>query len=127
VDPAHDLFTAGGLQHNGWHLLSVLSPTEEVTAATLAAMTGRDVKTVRRYLSAFVKLALAVPSGDGYQRVAQLDLDAAAAVLGVTGAAATRAAAGAAKRTEWATRRAQVAGAVAKATGFDPATGEVHE
>jgi hypothetical protein len=127
VDPAHDLFTAGGLQHNGWHLLSVLNPTEEFTAATLAAMTGRDAKTVRRYLSAFVKLALALPSGDGYLRVAQPDLDAAAGVLGVTGAAATRAAAGAAKRAAWTTHRAQVAAAVAKATGFDPATGEVHD
>jgi hypothetical protein len=125
VDPAHDLFTAGGLQHNGWHLLSVLTPHEEVTAAHLAAHTGRNVKTVRGYLRQFVDLQLAVPFGDGYVRSHHLDLDAAAAALGLTGASAARAAAGAAKRTAWRSRQDRRDAAVAKATRFDPATAEV--
>jgi hypothetical protein len=125
VNPAHDLFTAGGLHHNGWQLLSVLDPHEEVTAADLAAMTGRDVKTVRRYLRRFVDLHLAVPFGDGYVRSARPDLDAAAAVLGVAGASAARAAASAAKRAKHLEKRAEARDAADKVVRCDPATGEV--
>jgi predicted transcriptional regulator len=125
VDPAHDLFAGRALGLNAWQVLSVLGPDEPATAASLAAHTGRDVKTVRGYLRQFDDLHLAVPFGDGYVRVPQPNLDAAAAALGVVGASAARAAASAAKRANVVALRGKRENAAAKVVRADPTTGEV--
>jgi hypothetical protein len=125
VDPSHDLFAGRALGLNAWQVLSVLGPDEPATAASLAARTGRDVKSVRSYLRQFDELQLAVPFADGYVRMPQPNLDAAAAALGVVGASAARAAASALKRANVVELRAKRANAAAKVVRADRATGEV--
>ena len=111
----HDLFTAEGLDLTGWQLLSALCPDCPQTLAGLVARTGRSRSTLYKHMPQLVELGLAAEHGNGYvHAVSAQGLDAAAAILRVTGRSDQLAVAHVARRESRQRERSQREAAVEK-------------